>query len=293
MRLKLADLQSQSFRRFRVAGRELNIEQQYEAMCADRHDGTGAVIWTGSVLLAYLLELFPEIVRNKRVLDIGCGSGLVCLVAALHGASEILGLDMNVEHARRTVSSNHDALPASCHLHFVEYKFGEPMDVIPDLLTNPDFVIFCSDVLYRSTAPEELLPTMVKLLELRLSALDDLCRMSDIVRCNLVSQSLSDSLPSFFLSPSSEYSRLLRSICAFICYPERSADFADAFLKLVEQKRIFAPSRAAEIRCLRLNMHAVQASILSQFSELFDVGNPNLHVVGLIVCEVESQRDSP
>jgi len=225
------------------------------------------------------------------------------LVASLHGASEVLGLDMDVNHARRTLSSNHDALPASCQPRFIEYKFGESIDIIPDFAAKRDSVIFCSDVLYRSTAPEQLLPTIVKLIELKLGARDELCNFSDIVRCNSVTPDSSASLPSFVLTPShvasypepaalplqpcsTEFSRLLLSICVFLCYPERSADFASDFVRLVERKRIMAPSGAAEIRCLHINMRELQASVVSRFPELFDVGNPNLHIVGLIVCEL-------
>jgi hypothetical protein len=123
------------------------------------------------------------------------------LVASLHGASEVLGLDMDVNHARRTLSSNHDALPASCQPRFIEYKFGESIDIIPDFAAKRDSVIFCSDVLYRSTAPEQLLPTIVKLIELKLGARDELCNFSDIVRCNSVTPDSSASLPSFVLTP--------------------------------------------------------------------------------------------
>ena len=49
---------------------------------------------SGQVLARYLLTR-PERVRNKRVLDFGCGSGVVAVAAALAGAREVIACDID------------------------------------------------------------------------------------------------------------------------------------------------------------------------------------------------------
>ena len=57
-------------------------------------DGTGLNIWDGAILLANFLELHPDIVRGKRVLELGSGPGFVGIVAGLAGASEVILTDL-------------------------------------------------------------------------------------------------------------------------------------------------------------------------------------------------------
>lgn len=49
---------------------------------------------SGQVLASYLLE-HPEWVRGKRVMDFGCGSGVVAVAAALAGAGEVIACDID------------------------------------------------------------------------------------------------------------------------------------------------------------------------------------------------------
>jgi len=49
---------------------------------------------SGQVLARYLLER-PEHVTGKRVLDFGCGSGVVAIAAALAGAKEVIACDID------------------------------------------------------------------------------------------------------------------------------------------------------------------------------------------------------
>lgn len=54
--------------------------------------------WAGGTVLArYILE-HREIIAGRRVLDLGCGSGIVAIAAALAGADEVLATD-NDPHA--------------------------------------------------------------------------------------------------------------------------------------------------------------------------------------------------
>lgn len=76
--------------------------------------GTGGVVWTGGIALAKCLEHWGDsMIRGKRVLELGAGSGLVGLVARCLGAKRVVLTDLpdvlpiiraNVEHNRDTVS---------------------------------------------------------------------------------------------------------------------------------------------------------------------------------------------
>lgn len=51
--------------------------------------------WPGGAALArYLLDV-PDVVAGRRVVDVGCGSGLVSLAAVRAGAAEVLALDVD------------------------------------------------------------------------------------------------------------------------------------------------------------------------------------------------------
>ena len=54
-----------------------------------------AFAWAGGQALARYVLDHPEIVRGKRVLDIGAGSGLVGLAAARAGAADVLAADID------------------------------------------------------------------------------------------------------------------------------------------------------------------------------------------------------
>ncbi|XP_075927830.1 protein N-lysine methyltransferase METTL21A isoform X5 [Petromyzon marinus] len=74
------------FRRFhepsvalRFAGRDLSLRQDWGRL------GVAAVVWDAAVVLATYLELGAVEVKGKRVLELGAGTGLVGIVAALLG----------------------------------------------------------------------------------------------------------------------------------------------------------------------------------------------------------------
>jgi predicted nicotinamide N-methyase len=54
-----------------------------------------AFAWAGGQALARYVLDHPQIVRGKRVLDIGAGSGLVGLAAARAGAAQVLAADID------------------------------------------------------------------------------------------------------------------------------------------------------------------------------------------------------
>jgi predicted nicotinamide N-methyase len=54
-----------------------------------------AFAWAGGQALARYLLDHPQLVAGKRVLDIGAGSGLVAIAAAMAGASSVLAADID------------------------------------------------------------------------------------------------------------------------------------------------------------------------------------------------------
>ncbi|XP_030205943.1 protein N-lysine methyltransferase METTL21A isoform X2 [Gadus morhua] len=64
---------------FHLAGREVLLNQDW------RKSGVAAVVWDAAVVLALYLELAPVELRGRPVIELGAGTGLVGIVAALLG----------------------------------------------------------------------------------------------------------------------------------------------------------------------------------------------------------------
>ena len=54
-----------------------------------------AFCWASGLVLADYIAEFPELVAGKRVLDFGCGSGVVAIAAAKAGAKEAIACDID------------------------------------------------------------------------------------------------------------------------------------------------------------------------------------------------------
>lgn len=70
-----------------------------EAGCADLTLGEAPPFWafcwaSGQALARFLLD-HPERVRGRRVVDLGCGSGVAGLAAARAGAREVIAVDLD------------------------------------------------------------------------------------------------------------------------------------------------------------------------------------------------------
>jgi predicted nicotinamide N-methyase len=75
--------------------------QTLERFRAQRHHIIGAatpywvVAWPGGQGLARFLLDTPQLVSQRRVVDLGCGNGLVAIAAAMAGARSVLAIDVD------------------------------------------------------------------------------------------------------------------------------------------------------------------------------------------------------
>lgn len=75
------------------------------------------VPWAGGQALARFVLENPEIVRNKRVLDFGAGSGLIAIAAAKAGAAEVRAVDVDpiaIAACALNAEANGVVIDASC-----------------------------------------------------------------------------------------------------------------------------------------------------------------------------------
>ena len=86
---------------FRMCDRVLRIAQHNESNAvrsAEGDLGFGTIAYDAAFVLADYVERHPEIVRERSVLEIGCGSAaLVSIVAALRGARIVVATDGDAE----------------------------------------------------------------------------------------------------------------------------------------------------------------------------------------------------
>lgn len=114
----------------------------------------GLVVWQSGVVLADYLLCNPPYGdwSGVRVVDLGCGTGIVGICMALAGASVVLS---DLPHITALAKENLDRNCLSAHrdVRVVDYEWGED---IGDMGAQPD-VLVAADVLYRPPMHESLL----------------------------------------------------------------------------------------------------------------------------------------
>ena len=107
-----------------------------------------AAAWPGGQVLArYVLDR-PAVVAGRAVLDLGSGSGLVAVAAAMAGADTVTASEIDPFGAA--------AIPLNAQLNAVSV-----ISVVGDVLSAPppaDGVVLAGDVCYDRTMTERVLP---------------------------------------------------------------------------------------------------------------------------------------
>lgn len=104
--------------------------------------------WGGGLALARYLREHPEAVAGRRVIDLGCGSGLVGIAAAQAGAAQVTAVDVDpfaVAAAQVNAVANGVGLEALC----TDLTEGEPPEA--DLIAAGD--VFYDAVVAARMAP--------------------------------------------------------------------------------------------------------------------------------------------
>lgn len=97
-----------------------------------------AYYWLGGLALARFVLDRPEVVAGRRVLDLGCGSGLVAIAAAKAGAAKVLAVDID-PYALAAA-----ALNAAANGVMIEAVHADPTDgTVPEV-----DLILAGDVFY-------------------------------------------------------------------------------------------------------------------------------------------------
>ncbi|KAG7341688.1 methyltransferase [Nitzschia inconspicua] len=141
-----------------------------------RHQGdypfsTGLAVWGGSELMAGYLVQNPNLVKAKRVLELGAGTGLCGIVAHRLGASTVAVSDGDVDvlqNLRFNVQWNemsetdHAKLPAA-NIFCPQLIWGKNLDQFAESFGLQD-VILASDCVYMVPSLEPLWQTVDRLL---------------------------------------------------------------------------------------------------------------------------------
>jgi predicted nicotinamide N-methyase len=111
-----------------------------------------AAAWPGGQVLArYVLDT-PAVVAGRRVLDLGSGSGLVAIAAALAGAAEVVASEID-EFGTAAIPLN------------AEVNGAGGIRVVGDLLAGPPpdvDVVLAGDICYDRAMTERVLPFLAR-----------------------------------------------------------------------------------------------------------------------------------
>ncbi|KAL9030539.1 MAG: hypothetical protein Q9196_001360 [Gyalolechia fulgens] len=122
----------------------------------------GGQLWPGGMVLAqYLLRYKMQELKDKTILELGAGSGLVGLALALHplrpSSIHLTDLPPILLLLRHNISLNSPLTPTSAHI----LEWGSP---IPTSVHSPPGILVAADCVYFEPAFPLLLQTMQDLI---------------------------------------------------------------------------------------------------------------------------------
>ena len=117
-----------------VQGRSIQVQQVQRGEVEGTY-GTGATVWPAAMVLIKYLERHPELVQGRCVADLGAGTGLTSLAAAVLGASKVYCTDGEASVVRLAQDNVERCSSPGCPLVVQEFWWGrdrlpEPVDVV-------------------------------------------------------------------------------------------------------------------------------------------------------------------
>ncbi|KTF94294.1 hypothetical protein cypCar_00032861 [Cyprinus carpio] len=137
---------------FNLANHRIRLSQDWNRL------GVAAVVWDAAVVLCMFLEMGTVDLKGKRVIELGAGTGLVGIVAALLGASvRITDREAALEFLTANVREN---IPPGQQgaVQVSELTWGENLHLYP---TGSFDLILGADIVYL----EETFPALLQTLE--------------------------------------------------------------------------------------------------------------------------------
>ena len=123
---------------------EVEVEEDEDAEGVN-----GTIVWEAGLLFARWLQVNAEVVKGRRVLELGAGTGLVSLLLERLGAERVVATDKEplvMELLRRNVEGS--------EVQALQLDWTEE-DKVGPLLKNVDTVVGC-DVVYNLEAAQQL-----------------------------------------------------------------------------------------------------------------------------------------
>jgi predicted nicotinamide N-methyase len=102
---------------------------QDEILAIQAYPAYWAFCWaSGQVLARYIIDN-PELVRNKRIMDFGAGSGVVAIAAMMAGAKQVIACDIDPD-ALLSCQENAKLNNVEFELHGDLFEFNQEIDLL-------------------------------------------------------------------------------------------------------------------------------------------------------------------
>ena len=79
---------------FTIKLRTFDLSSNNYIQQKNESDGTGGSLWRAGLAFAKYIDLHPEIVKDKIIIELGAGIGLVGITAMILGAKQVILTDL-------------------------------------------------------------------------------------------------------------------------------------------------------------------------------------------------------
>ncbi|XP_031568402.1 protein N-lysine methyltransferase METTL21A-like [Actinia tenebrosa] len=139
-----------SERNFTFVGRTLTIHQDWE------EGGVAAVVWDAALVLSQYLESKGNWIKDKKVIELGAGTGLVGMVAAILGGDVVVTDRKAALNYTKTNVKNNLKILSDTSLKVTALDWGQDTSIF----SAPYDIILGADIVYI----EETFPNLLKTL---------------------------------------------------------------------------------------------------------------------------------